>query len=154
MSPSGGSFKKMHQSTVNSTGNNFHRKTDESFNNSRLAKSRLPICYEIQFFFLRFWTTIKPHVISVNEASLRPNCFNGPLLEGDDLCVTHECLGINKFVGIWWHIFFIIKMKSCCHWFLFLQALHNAQLHYFLNLSQLGVPDLSSHGNNNQTHLN
>jgi len=43
-----------------------------------------------------------------------------------------------------------------------------AQLHYFLNLSQLivsclpllvklinsGVPDLSSHGNNNQTHLN
>jgi len=42
-----------------------------------------------------------------------------------------------------------------------------AQLHYFLNLSQLlvsclqlldklinpGVPDLSSHGNNNQTHL-
>jgi len=43
-----------------------------------------------------------------------------------------------------------------------------AQLHYFLNFSQLlvscmplldklinsGVPDLSSHGNNNQTHLN
>jgi len=43
-----------------------------------------------------------------------------------------------------------------------------AQLHHFLNLSQLlvscllllaklinaGVPDLSSHGNNNQTHLN
>jgi len=43
-----------------------------------------------------------------------------------------------------------------------------AQLHYFLNISQLlitflplldklinsGVPDLSSHGNNNQTHLN
>jgi len=43
-----------------------------------------------------------------------------------------------------------------------------AQLHYFLNLSQLlvsclplldklinsGVPDLSSHGNNNPTHLN
>jgi len=43
-----------------------------------------------------------------------------------------------------------------------------AQLHYFLNLSQLlvsclpllaklinsGVLDLSSHGNNNQTHLN
>jgi len=42
-----------------------------------------------------------------------------------------------------------------------------AQLHYFLNLSQLlvsclpllaklinsGVPDHSSHGNNNQTHL-
>jgi len=51
MSPSGGSFKKMHQSTVNSTGNNFHRKTDESFNNIRLAKSRLPICYEIQWFW-------------------------------------------------------------------------------------------------------
>jgi len=43
-----------------------------------------------------------------------------------------------------------------------------AQLHYFLNLSQLlvsclplldklinpGVPELSGHGNNNQTHLN
>jgi len=43
-----------------------------------------------------------------------------------------------------------------------------AQLHYLLNFSQLlvscllllaklinpGVPDLSSHGNNNQTHLN
>jgi len=43
-----------------------------------------------------------------------------------------------------------------------------AQLHYFLNLSKLlvsclplldklidsSVPDLSSHGNNNQTHLN
>jgi len=43
-----------------------------------------------------------------------------------------------------------------------------AQLYYFLNLSQLivsclplvaklinpGVPDLSSHGNNNQIHLN
>jgi len=42
--------------------------------------------------------------------------------------------------------------SSCTDFFLYIYNRLYAQLNYFL--INAGVPDLSSHGNNNQTHLN